>query len=99
MAHNTPEIDVRALSTLARIEVTDAEISSLEKELPDIVAFVDEIQSAVVAAPATIPTLRNVMRADENPCESGTFTSRLLAVAPVVKNGYVKVKQVLSRKK
>lgn len=98
MQDNTPKIDVRALSALARINITDEEVVALEKELPEILGFVDEIQSAHAAAPSSVPFLHNVMRPDEKPYESGTFTDRLLAVAPAVKNGYIKVKQVLSRK-
>lgn len=94
----TPKIDVRALAALARINITDAEVVALEKELPDILGFVDEIQHAHASVSVVTPALHNVMRADEHPHESGTYTERLLAIAPAVKNGYVKVKQVLSRK-
>lgn len=91
------DIHVRTLANLARIEITDAEARSLEKELPAIVAFVDDIQQAVASAPAAVPALRNVMRDDSSARACGEYTERLIAAAPASKDGYVKVKQVLSR--
>ena len=45
-----PAIDVRALAKLARLEVSDAELAKLEKEIPDILAFVETIKKADVSA-------------------------------------------------
>ena len=93
-----PTIDVRALAALARLEVSDTEVAKLEQEIPDILKFVEQIQNANVSAEAKSPELRNVMRADENPHESGIYTKRLLDAAPKTKNGRIVVKQVVSRK-
>ena len=43
--------------------------------------------------------LRNIMRADENPHESGKYTEKLLKAAPARDGDRVAVKQVISRKK
>jgi aspartyl/glutamyl-tRNA(Asn/Gln) amidotransferase C subunit len=94
-----PVVDVRALATLARLEVSDAEVARLEREIPNILAFVEEIQKAQVTKNAKPPVLRNVTRADENPHESGEYTERILKAAPATKHDRIVVKQVISRKK
>jgi aspartyl/glutamyl-tRNA(Asn/Gln) amidotransferase C subunit len=92
------KVDVKALAELARLEVTDAELAKLEQEIPDILKFVETIQSANVSAEAKAPELHNVMRADENPHETGEYTERLLNAAPAQKDNRIVVKQVVSRK-
>ena len=96
---NAPKMDIVALAKLARLEVSDAEIAKLEKEIPDILAFVETIQKADVSTEAKTDGLRNVMRADENPIESGKYTKTLLDAAPAREGDRVAVKQVISRKK
>lgn len=93
-----PEVDVKALAELARLEVTGAELAKLEKEIPDILKFVEQIQKVADDAKPASPELRNVMRADENPHESGEYTERILKAAPKSEDGRVVVKQVVSRK-
>lgn len=95
---NEPKVDIRALAELARLEVSDAEVAKLEKEIPDILKFVDTIQSATIDAETNSPELRNVMRADENPHESGIYTERLLDAAPKQEGNRVVVKQVVTRR-
>ena len=96
---NAPKMDIVALAKLARLEVSDAEIAKLEKEIPDILAFVETIQKADVSTEAKTDGLRNVMRADENPIESGKYTKTLLDAAPAREGDRIAVKQVISRKK
>ena len=96
---NAPKMDIAALAKLARLEVSDAEITKLEKEIPDILAFVETIQKADVSTEAKTDGLRNVMRADENPIESGKYTKTLLDAAPAREGDRIAVKQVISRKK
>lgn len=95
----TDKVDIAALAKLARLEVSDEEIARLEKEIPSILAFVDTIQKVDVSIEAKSGGLRNVMRADENPHESGKYTEVLLKAAPARAGNRVAVKQVISRKK
>lgn len=95
---DTSKIDVRALAALARLDVSEAELERLEKELPNILEFVDTIQQAQVATTERIPVLRNVMREDGEPHESGMYTDAVLAQAPAVQANRLVVKQVVSRK-
>ncbi|MDO8561924.1 MAG: Asp-tRNA(Asn)/Glu-tRNA(Gln) amidotransferase subunit GatC [bacterium] len=41
----TDKVDVRALARLARLEVSDEELAKLEREIPDILKFVETIQA------------------------------------------------------
>jgi len=93
------KVDIAALAKLARLEVSDAELKKLETEIPEILAFVDTIQKADVGKEASAPALRNVMRADENPIESGTYTEKILDAAPARDGDRIAVKQVISRRK
>lgn len=110
----TNKVDVAALAKLARLEVSGEELARLEKEIPSILAFVETIQAASAAGRTesaygeTKPAagsgepkkgLRNVMRADENPHESGIHTENLLSAAPAREGDRIAVKQVISRKK
>ena len=88
---------VSGLAKLARLEVSSEELAKLEKEIPDIVRFVEMIQEANAGKETSTPTLRNVMRADENPHESGMYTEKLLEAAPAREGNRVAVKQVISR--
>ena len=92
-------VDVAALAKLARLEVTDAELQKLEKEIPDILHFVETIQKAHTQGEEKSPKHRNITRVDENPFESATFTKKILADAPEQRDEQIVVKQVISRKK
>jgi len=95
---NKVDIDIESLAKLARLEVSTEELGKLKGEIPDILAFVETVQKAPVSKEAVAPSLRNVMRADENPHESGLYTEKLLSAAPAEEKGRVVVKQVLKRK-
>lgn len=95
----TEKIDVSALAKLARLEVSEQELAKLEKEIPAILEFVATIQKAAAEAPKGENILENVMRADENPHESGIHTEKLLSAAPTREGDRIAVKQVISRKK
>jgi aspartyl-tRNA(Asn)/glutamyl-tRNA(Gln) amidotransferase subunit C len=93
------DVDIRALAQLARIENSDEEVAKLEKEIPEIIGFVEAIQKAGVAPEAHAPALRNVMRDDADPHESGIYTEKILSQAPSREGDRVAVKQVVSRNK
>jgi len=93
------KVDVAALARLARLEVSDAELAKLEKEIPDILAFVETIRKADISGVSVGKGLHNVLRADGNPRESGEYTKRILDAAPAREGNRIAVKQVISRKK
>ena len=96
-----PQVDIRALATLARLELSDAEVEKMQHEIPGILAFVEQIQSVVPPAGGrgVSPEHRNITRSDAITHESGIHTETLLSAAPVREGNYVSVKQVLTRKK
>jgi aspartyl/glutamyl-tRNA(Asn/Gln) amidotransferase C subunit len=98
MNSKAPKVDIRALAALARVDVTDAEVAKLETEIPSILTFVETIQKADVSGVTNDTSLRNVMRVDENPHESGVYTERLLKAAPAREGNRIAVKQVITRK-
>ena len=93
------QVDIRALAKLARLEVSDEEVVRLEKEIPAILGFVEQIQKVATGDVAHDTSHRNVMRDDTNPHESGLYTRDLLDAAPAQRDDHVVVKQVLSKKK
>ena len=92
------KIDVRALAELARLDISDEETAKFETEIPEILKFVEVIQSVADDIIAHDAPLRNVMRKDEDPHEGGLYTEDLLAAAPARKGDRVAVKQVLHKK-
>jgi len=95
----TDKVDIAALAKLARLEISPEEMSTLEKELPEILSFVDAVQKASAGTEHVVPSLRNVTRPDTDPIETGTFTEKVLAVAPARDGDRIAVKQVISRNK
>jgi len=91
------KVDIRALAKLARLEVSDAEVEKLEREIPSILSFVESIQKAPASKEKAPEHLKNVMRADAEPHEGGIYTENLLAAAPALEGNRVAVKQVISR--
>lgn len=94
-----PEIDVQLLADMSRMDVTQAELEKLEKEIPDILAFVEAIQAVDVSGAEADTTIRNVTRPDTGAHEGGIYTERLIAAAPASEGNRILVKQVVSRGK
>lgn len=94
-----PTVDIRALASLARVDVTDAEVAKLETEIPSILGFVETIQNIDISGVELDTSVRNVMRDDAGAHERGKYTEVLLAAAPAREGNRVAVKQVISRKK
>jgi aspartyl/glutamyl-tRNA(Asn/Gln) amidotransferase C subunit len=91
------QIDVASLAKLAKLEVSADELAKLEKEIPEILGFVETIQAVAAEAGHESPAHRNVMREDANPHATGLHTRTLLDAAPAQKDDQVAVKQVISK--
>lgn len=89
--------DIEHLATLARVSVSDEEKEEFVTQLDAVLEYVSELSRVVTKEDATpkVGVLRNAMRPDENPYEGGTFTDAILANAPHVQDGYVKVGQIM----
>ncbi|OGG45219.1 hypothetical protein A2673_02390 [Candidatus Kaiserbacteria bacterium RIFCSPHIGHO2_01_FULL_50_13] len=92
-------INVSDLAKLARLLVSDEELAKLEREVPAILEFVGKLPDSGTFTREGSAVLRNVMREDGEPHESGAHADVLLKAAPNVIDGRVVVKQVISREK
>lgn len=88
--------DIEKLSELARIEMSQEEKEKILKDMDSILGFVNQIQEADVdITEREAGEIRNIMRKDENPHESGEYTEDILKEAPKVRNEYIEVKKIL----
>lgn len=85
------------LAKLARIELNNKEAEELSGEFAAILAYVGEIRGVINDQSSIVNkiSIRNVMRADSEPHETGLYTERLIEQAPTKKGGYIKVKKIL----
>lgn len=88
--------DVIKLATLARIKLTDEEVEKFQKDLSAIFDYIDALMQVVidgVEEVSQVTGLVNVQRRDEAVLTSSR--EEILAQAPAVKDGYLKVKAIL----
>ncbi len=88
--------EIKKLSFLARISVSEKETEELQKDLKNILNFVSKLKKADVSGIKELKIEnKNVLRKD-NPPDSGHGRGEaLLKLAPEIKDGYLKVKKVL----
>ncbi len=94
--------EVEKLAELARLEIPENEMQEFLDNLQSILGYVGQIQEVAAEKISNFQVpisnenqIYNVMREDENPRESGTYTEKILAEAPETQDGYFKVKQIL----
>ncbi len=89
--------EIEKLATLSRIALTADEKESLRKDMDSILGYVNQINdvSAKLSSEKKAGLLRNVMREDGEPHESGIFTEALVSAAPRRQGDYIKVKKIL----
>ncbi|HQT82532.1 MAG TPA: Asp-tRNA(Asn)/Glu-tRNA(Gln) amidotransferase subunit GatC [Candidatus Paceibacterota bacterium] len=91
--------EVQKLAALARISVADAELEKFTSEFDAILAYVGQLEKLNLptdGAGAGKPPLRNVMRADGTPHESGAYTKRVVAQFPAHEGDALAVKQIIT---
>ncbi|CAN5648441.1 Asp-tRNA(Asn)/Glu-tRNA(Gln) amidotransferase subunit GatC [soil metagenome] len=97
MAKLTKE-DVLKLAQLARLHVSDSEVSRYQEEINKILGYVEQLQDVDVTnvePTSQVTGLQNVVRPDVISLRSAT-PAKLLQNAPeVTKDGYIKVKRML----
>lgn len=89
------DVDIKKLASLARIAIDDTEMKELEREIPEILAFVEQIKEAGGEAAKEVGEHYNVMREDENPHESGMYTEDMINRMPDSKSGYLRVRKII----
>lgn len=89
--------DIKKLAELARIEVGEDEANKLADDMEAILGYVGQVSAVAgeMKEGVELGPVFNVLREDANPNETGANTDVLLAEAPAVQNGFVKVKKIL----
>jgi aspartyl-tRNA(Asn)/glutamyl-tRNA(Gln) amidotransferase subunit C len=91
--------DIKKLSDLARIEVSEEEAEKLRGDIEEILGYVGQVNSVAAASGEEAgidvgPTI-NVLREDAEPNETGSNTADIVAEFPHSENNYLKVKKIL----
>ncbi|MCH7529741.1 Asp-tRNA(Asn)/Glu-tRNA(Gln) amidotransferase subunit GatC [Patescibacteria group bacterium] len=91
--------DIEKLAQLSRIDISEGEIKELCSEIESILEYVSEVQDVSSSEPEKkAGELRNVLREDDSPHESGMYTEVIMNEAPEQKDGYIKVKAILTKR-
>jgi len=93
---SSPELDVRYVANLARIDLSDAEIAQFQTQLGRVLEYVEQLSQVDVSQvepTAHANDITNVFRADE--AKPGLEKKAALANAPRQANGLVMVTKVV----
>ena len=90
--------DVKKLAALARIRVGDAELEKFTSEFDAILEYIGQLEVLDVSHDKDVqkPPLRNVMRPDGEPHETGKYTKKLTEQFPARVADALSVKQIIS---
>lgn len=94
---NLTRDDVLKLARLARLELTEEEISTFSRELTTILEYVEQLQAVEVGGlnpTSQVTGLTNVMRKDEL-MDYGYAPQELLKNVPNVQDDHIKVKRMI----
>lgn len=89
--------EVKHIAKLARLGLTEKEIKKFQKELSSILdyfALLKEVDVSKTEPMSHSIKIKNIMRSDES-LKFKVKSSKLLKLAPEIKNGYLKVKSIL----
>jgi aspartyl-tRNA(Asn)/glutamyl-tRNA(Gln) amidotransferase subunit C len=93
--------EIEHLATLARIELKEGEVESLQKDITDILAYVGQVESVVGgAAEPVLPLHHNVMRTDTPRASEDQLAGKEAAVRaafPKQENGYNVVRKIIQK--
>ncbi|MDP3880949.1 MAG: Asp-tRNA(Asn)/Glu-tRNA(Gln) amidotransferase subunit GatC [bacterium] len=93
--------EVEHLAKLARIEIGDAEVESLQKDLDKILDYVDELKEVDtenLEGVAHVTGLSNIYREDEPIDKDDQLRDAMMKNLPAQDRGFLKVKNVFKRK-
>lgn len=90
--------EVTKLAKLARIRVSEEELSTFVKEFDAILEYVGKLESLDLSGEGgrEVPPLRNVMRADGEPHAAGAYTEKIAAQFPAREGDALSVKQIIT---
>jgi aspartyl-tRNA(Asn)/glutamyl-tRNA(Gln) amidotransferase subunit C len=91
------QADILRLAKLARLELSDVEVESLQAEVGAVIGYVEQlhkVQLDGIKPTYQVTGLENVMRSDEV-VDYGVSSDELLKNAPKIENKLIKVRRVL----
>ena len=90
--------EVKKLAALARLSIPEEKLTAFAAELDAILSYVSQLETLDVSAGLDNerPLLRNIMREDDAPHESGMYTEKLVAQFPERAGDALSVKQIVS---
>jgi aspartyl-tRNA(Asn)/glutamyl-tRNA(Gln) amidotransferase subunit C len=88
---------IKKLALLSRISITEGETEALKGDFEKILSYVEQIQGVSLSAPAPTPLLKNVMREDGEPHETGIHTEALMRESPIQRDGYIEVRKIIDQ--
>ncbi len=90
--------EVHHVAQLARLGLTEKEIEKMQKDLSSILDYIEKLKEVDISNVdffLSSANLRNVMREDEAKEKTKVKKEKLLELAPDIKEGYLKTKQIL----
>lgn len=87
--------DIEKLAELAKIRIPEGKAEAFLKDFESILGYVKQVESVDVGDAKESFFLKNILRADANPNETGALSEALLAAAPETHDGFVKVNKIL----
>lgn len=94
---NLTRDDVLKLARLARLKLSDVEVTSYQQELAEILTYVEQLESIDVSGlepTSQVTGLTNVTRTDEE-LDYGYKSLDLLQNVPTTENDLIKVKRMI----
>jgi len=88
--------EVKKISKLARIELSDAEVDKFQHDLSTVLEYVAELQNvdtSGVEEIAQVTGLENVLRGDQ--AQLSNLRDAIIKNFPESKDGYLKIKSIL----
>jgi aspartyl-tRNA(Asn)/glutamyl-tRNA(Gln) amidotransferase subunit C len=89
------EKDIEKLAELAKIRIPEGKAEAFLKDFESILGYVKQVESVDVGNVEQNFFLKNVLRADTEPNETGALSEALLSAAPATHDGFVKVNKIL----
>ncbi len=92
------KINIKHVAQLARLELNSKELDMFEKQLSDILGYIDQLQEVDVCdteSTAQITGSENVLRQDEAEDWDETELEESLKQAPEIEKRQIKVRRVL----
>jgi aspartyl-tRNA(Asn)/glutamyl-tRNA(Gln) amidotransferase subunit C len=87
--------DIKKLANMARLDMTDQELTELANDFEPILAYVGQVGEVEQSQAKVEYTLENVMREDIATNKTGEYTDKIIEQMPDSQDGFLKVKQIL----